>query len=249
MSVAGRPARPGQGRMTEVGGQIIEKFAAILAAQLAASSQPGGSQPGDDPAGNGRPAAAPGGANGARRRVAAAPTGAGHGATSDAAGTDQDGGGDPGLPIEELGLPLRAFNSLRREGIHTVGDLSARNEADLLAIANLGPASVREIKQKLAERGLKLAPAAAATVLPGPAAVPAGAGTVPAGAGAARGQDELPAAPHAARPPDEDAIDLLSVAGFPVLKRALPIAGAALVLLLVLLRARRHRRRVTAGPS
>jgi hypothetical protein len=49
--------------------------------------------------------------------------------------------------------PLRAFNSLRREGIHTVGDLAARNEADLLAIANLGPQSVSEIKQKLAERG------------------------------------------------------------------------------------------------
>jgi hypothetical protein len=230
--------------MTEVGGQIIEKFAASLAAQLAASSQPGGSQPGDDRTGDGRPAAAPGGANGARRKVAGAPTGPSHGATSDAAGAEQDGGSGPGLPIEELGLPLRAFNSLRREGIHTVGDLSARNEADLLAIANLGPASVREIKQKLAERGLKLAPAA--TVPPGPATVPAG--TVPAGAGAAPGQDELPAAPQAARPPDEDAIDLLSVAGFPVLKRALPIAGATVALLLILLRARRrHRRRAGAS--
>jgi RNA polymerase alpha subunit len=242
--------------MTEVGGQIIGKFAAILlTAQLAASSQPGGSQPGDDRAVDGRPAAAPGGANGARRRVAAAPTGPSHGATSDAAGAGQDSGSGPGLPIEELGLPLRAFNSLRREGIHTVGDLSARNEADLLAIANLGPASVREIKQKLAERGLKLAPAA--TVPPGPATVPAGTaptstvptGTVPAGAGAVPGQDELPAAPPAARPPDEDAIDLLSVAGFPVIKRALPIAGAALVLLLVLLRARRRHRRASASPS
>jgi hypothetical protein len=48
------------------------------------------------------------------------------------------------------------------------------------------------------------------------------------GAGAA-------AAPRPPRPPDEDAIDLLSVAGFPVLKRALPVAGAVIVLLLVIL--------------
>jgi Bacterial RNA polymerase, alpha chain C terminal domain len=225
--------------------QIIEKFAAGLAVQLAASSQPGGSQPGNDRPSDGRPAVTPGGANGARRRVTAAPTGPGRGATSDAAGIDQDGGSGLGLPIEELGLPLRAFNSLRREGIHTVGDLSARNEADLLAIANLGPASVREIKQKLAERGLQLAPASAATV-------PAGAPIVTAGAGAAPDQGELPApAPQAARPPDEDAIDLLSVAGFPVLKRALPIAAAAaMILLLVLLRTRRrHHRRANASPS
>ena len=52
-----------------------------------------------------------------------------------------------------------------------------------------------------------------------------------------------PEAPRAARPPDEDAIDLLSVAGFPVLKRALPVAGAVLVLLLLILGIRGKRRR------
>jgi len=77
-----------------------------------------------------------------------------------AAAGDGAGSGALPLPIEDLQLPLRAFNSLRREGIHTVGDLAARNEADLLAINNLGPQSVSEIKQKLAERGLALAPAA-----------------------------------------------------------------------------------------
>jgi hypothetical protein len=50
------------------------------------------------------------------------------------------------------------------------------------------------------------------------------------------------AAPRAPRPPDEDAIDLLSVAGFPVLKRALPVLGAAVVLLLVVLGLRGKRR-------
>jgi RNA polymerase alpha subunit len=272
MSVTGRPAQSGHGVMTEVEGQIIEKFAVSLAAQLAASGQPGGSQPDAD-----RPAVPPAGANGARPRMPAAPTAPGHDATGDAAGTDPGGGSEPGLPIEELGLPLRAFNSLRREGIHTVRDLSARSEADLLAITGLGPASVKEIKQKLAGRGLALAPVAtgpagaasghiatgtgpagaatgaagAATGAAGAATGAAGAATGAAGAGAARDAGEPPAAPQpAARPPDEDAIDLLGVAGFPVLRRALPIAGATVVLLLVLLRARRrHHRRASASAS
>ena len=112
--------------------------------------------------------------NGARTKVTAV---SGQGATGGAAGTEPGGGSGPGLPIEELGLPLRAFNSLRREGIHTVAGLCARTEADLLAIANLGPASVKEIKQKLAERGLALAPAGTATGPAGTATGPAGTAT------------------------------------------------------------------------
>jgi len=156
------------------------------------------------------------------------------------AGTAVSGDGSRELPIEDLQLPVRAFNSLRREGIHTVGDLAARNEADLLAISNLGPHSVTEIKQKLAERGLSLAPAAAAV---GSGAGPAGAAPPPAPA--------MPslAAPPAARPPDEDAIDLLSVAGFPVLKRALPVAGVVAAFVLLLLLGRRRRRRHGSGAA
>ena len=51
------------------------------------------------------------------------------------------------------------------------------------------------------------------------------------------------AASLGARPPDEDAIDLFSVAGFPVLKRALPVLAAVAVLLLVIFGLRRGRRR------
>jgi hypothetical protein len=58
-----------------------------------------------------------------------------------------------------------------------------------------------------------------------------------------------PTAPRAARPPDEDAIDLLSVAGFPVLKRALPVVGVIVAVLVILLRARRRHRRRAAGPG
>jgi uncharacterized protein len=135
------------------------------------------------------------------------------------------------LPIEDLHLPVRAYNSLRREGIHTVGDLAARNEADLRAIANLGPQSINEIKQKLAEQGLGLASAAA---------------TAPMQATPSLGTQSLATPPQAARPPDEDAIDLLSVAGFPVLKRVLPVAGVVAVLVMLFLLGRRHRRRGAA---
>ena len=56
--------------------------------------------------------------------------------------------------------PLRAYNSLRREGIHTIGDLVARTPRQLLSIENIGPASVEEIRQRLAARGLGLSESA-----------------------------------------------------------------------------------------
>jgi hypothetical protein len=159
---------------------------------------------------------------------------------------------DGSVPLEELQLPVRAYNSLRRAGIHTVGDLSARTEDDLLAIENLGPQSVREIKQRLAGLGQHLAergaPAAVgangARPQPGTAAAGGNGATAQSGArGASQPGVSQPSAPQAARPPGEDAIDLLSVAGFPVLKRALPVIGVVLVLLLVILGLRSRRRR------
>jgi len=212
MNVTGRPAQFGRGVMADVGGRIIEKFATNLAAQLAAGGQEeaGAAGPGDL---------------------------AGTAVPGDLAGTAVSGDGALGLPVEDLQLPVRAFNSLRREGIHTVGDLAARNEADLLAISNLGPQSISEIKQKLAERGLGLAPATVGT------------GNDMAGA-APQMTTQAPAAPSlAARPPDEDAIDLLSVAGFPVLKRALPVVGVVAAFVLLLLLGRRRRRRRGSGTA
>ena len=71
--------------------------------------------------------------------------------------SEPDGHGDVlTRPIEELNLPLRAFNSLRREGVHTVGDLVARTPQQLLAIDYIGPASVDDIRQRLADHGLAL---------------------------------------------------------------------------------------------
>ena len=53
---------------------------------------------------------------------------------------------DLALPIEELDLTVRSYNCLKREGIHTVGELVARSEADLLDIRNFGAKSIDEVK-------------------------------------------------------------------------------------------------------
>ena len=60
------------------------------------------------------------------------------------------------LPVEDLDLSVRSYNCLKREGIHTVGELVARSEEDLLDIRNFGSKSIDEVKQKLAELGLAL---------------------------------------------------------------------------------------------
>jgi uncharacterized protein len=201
MNVTGRPAQFGRGVMADVGGRIIERFANNLAVQCAGGALAGAAtSPG---------MAAAGGNPGAGTAFAAGPAAAADGTLL--------------LPIEDLQLPVRTYNSLRREGIHTVRDLSARSEEELRTIPNLGPQSVSDIKLKLAERGLGLASA----------------GTAASAASA----DTAAAPPQAARPPDEDAIDLLSVAGFPVLKRALPFGVVAAVVITVLLLGRRRRRR------
>ena len=59
-------------------------------------------------------------------------------------------------PIEQLDMTVRSYNCLKREGIHTVGELITRSEADLLDIRNFGAKSIDEVKAKLAEMGLAL---------------------------------------------------------------------------------------------
>lgn len=234
MTVTGRPAQFGRGVIAEVGGRIIEKFATNLAGQLASGQ-----------------AAAPAAGSGTSGAAAS-------GAPAHAAQQ----------PIEELNLPVRSYNSLRREGVHTVGGLTARTEKDLLAIDGLGPQSVKEIRQRLADWGLSLSSPAAAESFAQAGSAPAGASTAgpgtstatsrtstasrdTAGLGAASSgtaADQDLAAPNGllpprdVRPPDEDALDLLSVAGLPVLKRALPVVGFAFLVVLVFGMLRRRRR-------
>jgi len=154
-------------------------------------------------------------------------------------GDAQEGG--LAQPIEELNLSLRSYNSLRRHGVHTLSDLAAQTPEDLLAIENIGPASVEEIKRKLAEHGLTLSESRNGTT--GAAAAPAASAV-----GAVNGSGPAPAAAGTSTwsAPDDDAIDLLSVAGGPMLKRVIPVAVVAGVVGTVIalgLRARRRRSR------
>jgi DNA-directed RNA polymerase subunit alpha len=70
--------------------------------------------------------------------------------------TDAALAADLALPIEDLDLTVRSYNCLKREGIHTVGELVGRSEADLLDIRNFGAKSIDEVKAKLAGMGLAL---------------------------------------------------------------------------------------------
>ena len=70
--------------------------------------------------------------------------------------TDAALAADLALPIEDLDLTVRSYNCLKREGIHTVGELVARSEADLLDIRNFGAKSIDEVKAKLVGMGLAL---------------------------------------------------------------------------------------------
>jgi DNA-directed RNA polymerase subunit alpha len=60
------------------------------------------------------------------------------------------------VPIEDLNLTQRSYNCLKREGIHTVGELVSRTEQDLLDIRNFGMKSIDEVKEKLQAMGLSL---------------------------------------------------------------------------------------------
>jgi DNA-directed RNA polymerase subunit alpha len=63
---------------------------------------------------------------------------------------------DLAMPVEELNLTVRSYNCLKREGIHTVGELVTRSEQDLMDIRNFGAKSIDEVKAKLVEMGLSL---------------------------------------------------------------------------------------------
>jgi DNA-directed RNA polymerase subunit alpha len=58
------------------------------------------------------------------------------------------------MPVSDLDLNVRAMNVMKAERIHTIGDLVARKEDDLLNFRNLGKTTLKEIKQKLGDMGL-----------------------------------------------------------------------------------------------
>ena len=69
---------------------------------------------------------------------------------------DEQLAADLALPVEDLNLTVRSYNCLKREGIHTVGELVSHSEQDLLDIRNFGSKSIDEVKLKLHEMGLAL---------------------------------------------------------------------------------------------
>ncbi len=58
-------------------------------------------------------------------------------------------------PIEELDLSVRAYNCLKRDAIHTLQDLTAKSESEMMKIRNLGKKSLKEVIDKVKEMGLK----------------------------------------------------------------------------------------------
>ena len=210
-------------------------------------------QAGPAPRGNGAgpgaaassPAAAAGaGADSAAPAGPAWPVGPARGAEPARARLQQPAAG--GHP--HRGRPVRAYRrvscwpsrTLARQSVsqikHRLADrgLPPREPAARRRVGRRGGGPGRSRRHR--NRGGR-APRAAAPARRRAAAARGGTGALGGRGGPARG----------ARPPDEDAIDLLSVAGFPVLKRALPVLGAVVVLLLVVLGRRSRGRRRSPG--
>jgi len=60
--------------------------------------------------------------------------------------------------VSELELSVRARRCLQRLNVQTLGDLIQYSEPDLLATRNFGVTSLSEVKARLADHGLQLAP-------------------------------------------------------------------------------------------
>ncbi len=56
-------------------------------------------------------------------------------------------------PIEELDLPMRAYNSLKRNSITKVGQVLSLSDEEFLRMRNFGQKSLDELKERLALRG------------------------------------------------------------------------------------------------
>ena len=79
---------------------------------------------------------------------------------ADVTGLLSDRGEDPitktlETAIEELDLSVRAYNCLKRAGIHTLQDITAMTEDEMMKIRNLGKKSLKEVLEKVKDMGLK----------------------------------------------------------------------------------------------
>ncbi len=60
------------------------------------------------------------------------------------------------LSLSEMSLSVRAMNCLETENIRTIRDLVQRTEDQLLEVRNFGETTLNEVKEKLADVGLRL---------------------------------------------------------------------------------------------
>ena len=59
-------------------------------------------------------------------------------------------------PIEELDFSVRAYNCLKRAGVHTLQDLVNKSDAEVMKIRNLGKKSLKEVLDNVKELDLNL---------------------------------------------------------------------------------------------
>ena len=67
--------------------------------------------------------------------------------------------GDPNMlnrSVAELELSVRSRKCLQRLGVATIGELTQKSDAELLATKNFGMTSLTEIRRRLSELGLSL---------------------------------------------------------------------------------------------
>lgn len=57
--------------------------------------------------------------------------------------------------IDDLDFSVRAYNCLKRAGVNTLGDLTAKSEVEMMKIRNLGKKSLKEVIDKIKDMGLR----------------------------------------------------------------------------------------------
>jgi DNA-directed RNA polymerase subunit alpha len=60
------------------------------------------------------------------------------------------------IPVNDFELSVRSRNCLAKMNVKTLGDMVRKTEPELLAYKNFGETSLREIKQLLESKGLRL---------------------------------------------------------------------------------------------
>ena len=56
--------------------------------------------------------------------------------------------------IDDLDFSVRAYNCLKRAGVNTLGDLTAKSELEMMKVRNLGKKSLKEVIDKVKDMGL-----------------------------------------------------------------------------------------------